>query len=113
MVQSGKSTHGLTLGRSVHHVKGDQVQPTLNSQVHPKGSTSKDWKFEVSTKMVVIQKQQIASEEWLAYASAFLAPSLQQSTPQESKKDLAQKTKGARQKLGKNKNPPMKTQEPV
>ncbi len=36
-----------SLGRSVHHVKGDQVHPTLNSQVHPKGSTPNDWKFEV------------------------------------------------------------------
>ncbi len=51
-----------SLGRSVHHVKGDRVQPTLNSQVHPIGPTPKDWKFEVLTKMVVIQKQQIASE---------------------------------------------------
>ncbi len=82
-----------SLSRSVHHVKRDRVQPTLNSQVHPKGPMPKDWKFEVLTKMVVIQKQQIASEEWLAYARAFLAPGLQQSTPQESKRDLAQETK--------------------
>jgi hypothetical protein len=102
-----------SLGRSVHHVKGDRVQPTLNAQVHPKGPTPKDWKFEVLTKMAVIQKQQIASEEWLAYARAFLAPGLQQSTPQESNRDLAQETKGAHQKIGKIKNPPMKTPEPI
>ncbi len=48
-------------------MKGDQVQPTLNSQVHPKGPTPKDWNFEVLTKMVVIQKQEIASEEWLTH----------------------------------------------
>ncbi len=88
-----------SLGRFVHHVKGDRVQPTLNAQVHPKGPTPNDWReFEVLTKMVVIQKQQIASEEWLAYARAFLAPGLQQSTPQESNGHLAQETKGARQK---------------
>ncbi len=87
-----------SLGRSVHHVKGDQVQPTLNSKVHPKGSTPNDWKFEVLTKMAVIQKQKIASEEWLAYASAFLAPSPQQSTPQES---TPQETKGARPEIRK------------
>ncbi len=37
------------------------------------------------TKMVVVQKHQIASEEWLIYARAFLAPGLQQSTPLEPK----------------------------
>jgi hypothetical protein len=83
-----------SLGRSVHHVKGHRVQPTLNSQVHRKRSTPKDWEFEVLTKMAVVQKHQIASEEWLAYARAFLAPGLQQSTPQESDRDLSQKTKG-------------------
>ncbi len=95
-----------SLGRSVHHVKGDQVQPTLNSQVHPKGFTPNGWEFEVLTKMVVIQKQEFASEEWLAYTSAFLAPSQQQSTPQESNRDLSQETKGeARQKIRKNTEP--------
>ncbi len=64
-----KAAKAHTLGRSVHHLKGDRVQPTLNSQVHPKGPTPKDWKFEVLTKMVVIQKQQVASEEWLACES--------------------------------------------
>ena len=58
---------------------------------------------EVLTKMVVIQKQEFASEEWLAYMSASLAPSPQQSTPQESNRDLSQGTKGeARQKIRKN-----------
>jgi hypothetical protein len=39
---------------------------------------------------------------------------LQQSTPQESNRDLAQETTGARQKKsGKIKNPPMKTPEPI
>jgi hypothetical protein len=62
-----------SLGRSVHHVKGHRVQSTLNSQVHPKCSTPKDWKFEVLTKIVVVQKHKIASKEWLAYARAFLS----------------------------------------
>ncbi len=52
--------------------------------------------------MVVIQKQEIASEEWLAYANAFLAPSPQQSTtPQESNRDLSRETKGARSEIRK------------
>jgi hypothetical protein len=41
-----------SLGRSVHHVKGHRVQSTLNSQVHRKRSTPKDWEFKVLTKMV-------------------------------------------------------------
>jgi hypothetical protein len=91
-----------SLGRSVHHVKGHRVQPTLNSQVHRKRSTPKDWEFEVLTKMIVIQKHQIASEEWLVYARAFLAPDLQPSTPLEPKRDLSQKTKGVPKRMGKN-----------
>jgi hypothetical protein len=51
----------LSLGRSVHHVKGHKLQPTMNSQVHRKRSTP-NWMFEVLTKMVVVQKHQIASE---------------------------------------------------
>jgi hypothetical protein len=92
-----------SLGRSVHHVKGHRVQPTLNSQVHRKCSTPNDREFEVLTKMVVVQKHQTASKEWLASARAFLAPGLNQSTPPESKRDLDQKIKGAHQKIGKNK----------
>ncbi len=83
-----------SLGRSVYHVKGHRVQPTLNSQVHRKRATPNDWEFEVLTKMVVVQKHQIASE-WLVYARGFFAPGLPQSAPQESKRDLSQKTKGA------------------
>jgi hypothetical protein len=101
MVQSGKSTHRLTLSWPFcTPCEGDRVQSTLNSQVYRKRSTPKDWVFEVLTKMVVVQKHQIASEEWLVYARAFLAPtsSFQQFTPQESKRDLSQETKGARQK---------------
>ena len=52
------------------------------------------------TKMVIVKQQQIASEEWLTYAKAFLAPSLQQSTPQESKRDLSQETKGEARRQG-------------
>jgi hypothetical protein len=56
--------------------------------------------------MVIVKQQKIASEEWLTYASAFLAPSPQQSPPQESKQDLSQETKGeARRKNRKNKEP--------
>ena len=57
--------------------------------------------------MVIVKQQQIALEEWLTYARAFLAPSLQQSTPQESNRDLlSQGTKGEpRQKIRKNKEP--------
>jgi hypothetical protein len=91
-----------SLGRSVHHVRGHRVQHTLNSQVHRKQSTPKDWEFEVLTKMVVIQKHQIASEEWLVYASAFLAPDLRQSTPPGPKRDLLQKTTGVPKRIGKN-----------
>jgi hypothetical protein len=96
-----------SLGRSVHHVKGQDVQRTLTLQVHHKSpSEPKNWQFEVLTKMVIVKQQQIASEEWLTYARAFLAPSLQQSPPQESKRDLSQETKGeARRKNPKNKEP--------
>ncbi len=71
------------LGRSVHHVKGDRVQRTLDLQVHYKKPTPNDWEFEVLTKMAVVQKHQTASKEWLAYARAFLARDLKPSTPQE------------------------------
>jgi hypothetical protein len=74
----------------------------LNAQVHRKQSTPKDWKFEVLTKMVVIQKYQIASEEWLVYARAFLAPDLQPATPLGPKRELLQKTKGVPKRIGKN-----------
>jgi hypothetical protein len=52
--------------------------------------------------MVVVQKHQTASEEWLVYARAFLAPGSQQSTPLEPKMDLSQKTKGAPKGIGRN-----------
>ena len=96
-----------SLGRSVHHVKGQYVQRTLTLQVHHRSASEpKNWEFEVLTKMVIVKQQQIASEEWLTYARAFLAPSLQQSTPQESNRGLFQGTKGeARQKIRKNKEP--------
>jgi hypothetical protein len=96
-----------SLGRSVHHVKGQYVQRTLTLQVHHRSASEpKNWEFEVLTKMVIVKQQQIASEEWLTYARAFLAPSVQQSTPQESNRDLSQGTKGeARQKIRKNKEP--------
>ena len=84
-----------SLGRSVHHVKGHRVQPTLNAQVHRKQSTPKDWEFEVLTKMVVIQKHQIASEEWLVYARAFLAPDLHTPRTQEG---LIAENKGCTEK---------------
>jgi hypothetical protein len=93
-----------SIGRSVHHVKGRHVQRALTLQVHHKcASQPKNWEFEVLTKMVIVKQQQIASEEWLTYARAFLAPSLQQSTPQESNRDLSQETKGAHQKSEKTK----------
>jgi hypothetical protein len=91
-----------SLGRSVHHVRGHRDRPILNSQVHRKQSTPKDWEFEVLTKMVVIQKHQIASKEWLVYARAFLAPDLQQSTPRGPKRDLSPKTKGVPKRIGRN-----------
>jgi hypothetical protein len=105
MVQSGIKTHmdSPSLGRSVHHVKGQNVQRALTLQVHHKVSEPTNWEFEVLTKMVIVivKEQQIASEEWLTYARVFLAPSIQQSTPQESKRNLAQESKGARPKIEK------------
>ncbi len=104
------------LGRSVHHVKGQCVQRNLTLQVHHKSpSEPKNWEFEVLTKMVIVKQQKIASEEWLTYARAFLAPSPQQSPPQESKQDLSQEKQRVKhaEKTGKIRNPPMKTTEPI
>ncbi len=82
MLQSGKNTHGLALSWPFRTpCEGAKCSARLDFTSSHKASEPKNWEFEVLTKMVIVKEQQIASEEWLTYARAFLAPSLQQSTP--------------------------------
>jgi hypothetical protein len=94
-----------SLGRSVHHVKGQYVQRTLTLEVHHR-SVDKDDHRQATTNRF---RRMANICERIPCAS-----SLQQSTPQESNRNLSQGTKSeARQKSGKTRNRPMKTTEPI
>ncbi len=95
MVQGSESTHGLTISGPFRAPCERAIRAAhVDFTSSPQTSEPKNWEFEVLAKMVIVKQHKIASEEWLTYARAFLAPSLQQSTSQESKRDLSQETKG-------------------
>ena len=82
-------------GRSVHHVKGHEVQAILSSANHDSLPTPQDWEFEVLTKKVVFHAHRRGSTTTTPDTTTVPEPSTHTLTSHlETKGVLTPKTKG-------------------
>jgi hypothetical protein len=75
-VAARRYTDSPSLGRCVHHVRRQGVQPILRRQVHPPRFTPNDWEFEVLTKLIVVGQPPVLPDESRTHAISFIGPTL-------------------------------------